>query len=786
MRWCLLYMLAQLSFGDHYSFEEEATEKAKSSGSFVLAPASERLSTFVGRPTARAPTAAPLPPFQGLKPHSHHQDRDVEANATRLVVRKLQEDEKSCSLVLRSLWSEVGRLCNTYFKPAIELQRSADLCARWDRCNSVDRTGVAEKSPTKPTAGQSQQAEEKSVRFQGGEERTERTAEGERQGRGAFGSATTAAHQRTECVCSSMDIDADSSQQRTDAGRIRCGTEAQRGSGTAQQAGPRHFEHRPPSLCPEVGYQDREHHGQAETPGCQRPHQSGKSYGRSHQLKNEFACQLACFHYDLPEHMEGVHLPVPATRAEVPGGDPSCQRSTRQGPRTSSRRLQQQGDQVGGNRDCLRRRGGQEPSSQGVDGQNSGWLTEYDHQSSRAVSDGGTRALGSTKKCQKTTQRRSSGDRDAAGSANRRSTRLCTAFWQAWSIVACGYIDRGAESLCHSAMTLQWNHPVVHQPDFLPSWMASARALDLHLELHPFDFNVPVCLDKALGLPVPRYRSHKKLQVRFADSFEFFSGLESTPTWNRRILPLEVHGQTTSWSTAVDKPEMCEDPLHRIEPPCPHGPPLHAKHVRHDLWCGIRDDLARCEDFCPPNPVSPSFDGHVPLDFGTPPADSIDETPAAAPEDDEDQQQEGQPRRLRDGPDQHQPAWMQPLWNLLQESGHTEMLEEGTVAYLNSHYVSHQSHRRNDSPRPVRIDMDYETWEEGFRFCMGRLGRSRSSHGSLCGSSFTALDDVSRHGRNCHSCPTSTSRSPCLRDYLHSWSATGSPHHRNCAFLRDA
>ena len=265
-------------------------------------------------------------------------------------------------------------------------------------------------------------------------------------------------------------------------------------------------------------------------------------------------------------------------------------------------------------------------------------------------------------------------------------------------------------------MTLQWNHPVVHQPDFLPSWMASARALDLHLELHPFDFNVPVCLDKALGLPAPRYRSHKKLQVCFADSFEFFSGLESTPTWSRCILPLEVHGQTTSWSTVVDEPETSADPLHGVEPPRPLDLPLHAKHVQHGLWCGIRDDPARCEEFCPLNPVSPSFDGHVQRNFETPPADSIDEVPAAAPEADEDPQQEGQPRRLRDGPDQHQPVWMQPLWNLLQESGHIEMLEEGLVAYLNSHYVSHQRHRRNDSPRPVRIDMDYETWEEGFRF----------------------------------------------------------------------
>ena len=134
-----------------------------------MALASKGFPTFVNLSTACAPTSAPLSPFQGLELYSHHHGRDVEASSTRMAMWQLQEDEKSCSLVLRSLWSEVGRLCNTYFKPAIELQKPADLCARWDRCNSVDRTGVAEKSPTKPTAWQSQQAEEKSVRFQGGE-----------------------------------------------------------------------------------------------------------------------------------------------------------------------------------------------------------------------------------------------------------------------------------------------------------------------------------------------------------------------------------------------------------------------------------------------------------------------------------------------------------------------------------------------------------------------------------------------------------------------------------------
>ena len=44
------------------------------------------------------------------------------------------------------------------------------------------------------------------------------------------------------------------------------------------------------------------------------------------------------------------------------------------------------------------------------------------------------------------------------------------------------------------------------------------------------------------------------------------------------------------------------------------------------------------------------------------------------------------------------------------------MEEEGPVAYLNSRYVSHERHRHNLEPCPVRIDRNIEDWETSFRF----------------------------------------------------------------------
>ena len=46
---------------------------------------------------------------------------------------------------------------------------------------------------------------------------------------------------------------------------------------------------------------------------------------------------------------------------------------------------------------------------------------------------------------------------------------------------------------------------------------------------------------------------------------------------------------------------------------------------------------------------------------------------------------------------------------------HVELAEEGPVIYLNSHFVSHERHRHNPEPRPVRITEDLDSWEEVFR-----------------------------------------------------------------------
>ena len=64
----------------------------------------------------------------------------------------------------------------------------------------------------------------------------------------------------------------------------------------------------------------------------------------------------------------------------------------------------------------------------------------------------------------------------------------------------------------------------------MSTWLASERALGLHLELHPFDFHVPAPLRAVLGTSAPRFRSSKKAGVKFHLTGEFCTGLESTPS----------------------------------------------------------------------------------------------------------------------------------------------------------------------------------------------------------------------------------------------------------------
>ena len=55
------------------------------------------------------------------------------------------------------------------------------------------------------------------------------------------------------------------------------------------------------------------------------------------------------------------------------------------------------------------------------------------------------------------------------------------------------------------------------------------------------------------------------------------------------------------------------------------------------------------------------------------------------------------------------------MWNILQEEGAAELLEEGPIIYMSSYYVSHETCLEQRADRPLRLTRDYERWHEVIR-----------------------------------------------------------------------
>ena len=152
-------------------------------------------------------------------------------------------------------------------------------------------------------------------------------------------------------------------------------------------------------------------------------------------------------------------------------------------------------------------------------------------------------------------------------------------------MAAFGGVDRRAPALHHAALTLQWNHSAVHQPWFVTPWEARERALGLHLELHPLDFNVPIYPGIELGKPMPRLRSFKGYRVHFEECVYFDDGSTATlaipPHHFQTIAASNLTSSrattSTSFSAIVDG-STAEEPLS----PTVLSPATCAPHCNND------------------------------------------------------------------------------------------------------------------------------------------------------------------------------------------------------------
>ena len=269
------------------------------------------------------------------------------------------------------------------------------------------------------------------------------------------------------------------------------------------------------------------------------------------------------------------------------------------------------------------------------------------------------------------------------------------------------------------AVGFQWRHSILNSPDYVSPWQAVENAVDLAFELNPSCF---IASDSTVHYAAlwPKPPSSRRRQVCFDDQVELLCGYEGSQHWFGGLHRIEYFQWSRFWHIEAFchlNPELPDEDFHDE---------VHGLHTRPLFdFCSFPRHPAEEPD----GPIAQgaprltlvSADALTnPITLGgirevKPTSRSIDAPPAEAPEG-HPPQADGVAWPERQAPGQTEPAWIRELWTILQSQGQVEMLEEGAVAYFNSHFISHERHRRNPAPRPVRIDLDYETWEAGFRF----------------------------------------------------------------------
>jgi hypothetical protein len=207
-------------------------------------------------------------------------------------------------------------------------------------------------------------------------------------------------------------------------------------------------------------------------------------------------------------------------------------------------------------------------------------------------------------------------------------------------------------------LTLQWNHSAVHQPWFVTPWEAREKALGLHLELHPLDFNVPIYPGIELGKPMPRLRSFKGYRVHFEECIYFDDGSTAT-----LAIPPH-HPQTIAASNLTSSSAIASTSFSAIVDGSTAAEPLSLTVL----------SPATCAPHC-------NNDNMKPVDYLTEqpcPEWSTGSTPAENPN------QHWVP------PVEALPSWWQTLRHNFQTAALTEQFEEGPVLYVLTWFIHGQ------------------------------------------------------------------------------------------------
>ena len=247
------------------------------------------------------------------------------------------------------------------------------------------------------------------------------------------------------------------------------------------------------------------------------------------------------------------------------------------------------------------------------------------------------------------------------------------------------YFDRWApwpdSKIAADVAALQWSHSILQEPIYKSPWQASEDALQLAFEMQP-DSLVAQCEKQEWSFYVTRKSLRKGLTVSFDPFAHVHFGPEFSATWASCRVPTagNPHGEQLPKRSNFSQSLCTNFEDHTAEQKILK---LSSRAPREH-----RPDLTENPNLPDPPSSSDESTGH---------------------------------RRPGRVPIRHLPAWVESLWNILQDEGATELLEEGPVIYLSTYYLSHRNCVRQAVDRPIRLTRRYEEWIEEFKQVWGDM-----------------------------------------------------------------
>ena len=655
--------------GNYYANAEKKCTSSQSCGSTPLAFASSWIEDPDNCPVDISEEHAGITSQQGPETSSTYYRRNGATTSGELWldVWQLQEAQEQERMVLRSLRCSMGRL---HCVPAEEI---ATIEIEFEK-------GVVLDSPTQLSMGRSTWRQEPEATAQ--KESWQRKRQSQRTqrpittGAGAPSTTTNCWSRRASTTMDDYAFTAWCSNILSIRGIITSGTKTEGSIHPAEEGQSRVLDSRTATICrrrdqgcDQEGRQDALH-----CSGC-----PDKSKGRTGHS---------------PPCQEQPHVTVESLPDYVAGKIQAVHRSLSESGKCTSRKYQERQRQAPegqrrfqlerrGSYSDLRRRGRcQGYLDEGIGQQDLGGTCPYDGEPSKAVRAGRTGASGRGKEGKKAAPkgRRTKRCCDAA-----RKLTIAAAFWCARSLMTLEYFDRWApwpdSTIAADVAALQWSHSILQEPIYKSPWQASEDALQLAFEMQP-DSLVAQCEKREWGFYVSHKKHQKGLTVSFDPFAQIHSGPEFSPTWTSSRVPTagnphreqlpKCSNFSQSFCTNFDD-HTAEQPILTLS--C-RAPRMH------------RPDLTENPNFPDPPSSSDESDGH---------------------------------RRPGRVPIRHLPAWVESLWNILQDEGATELLEEGPVIYLSTYYLSHRNCVRQAVDRPIRLTRRYEEWIEEFKQVWGDM-----------------------------------------------------------------